>query len=84
MYNLTVDEAHTFFVGDGAWLVHNTNGPCDIPENALGNLGNDADAIVHNLDTLENYEIGHHSVFSGVYDNNTKKWLAYPTSARLC
>ncbi len=25
MYNLTVDEAHTFFVGDGAWLVHNCN-----------------------------------------------------------
>jgi hypothetical protein len=24
MYNLTVDEAHTFFVGDGDWLVHNT------------------------------------------------------------
>lgn len=24
MYNLTVDEAHTFFVGDGQWLVHNT------------------------------------------------------------
>lgn len=24
MYNLTVDGAHTFFVGDGAWLVHNT------------------------------------------------------------
>lgn len=23
MYNLTVDEAHTFFVGDGDWLVHN-------------------------------------------------------------
>jgi hypothetical protein len=23
MYNLTVDEAHPFFVGDGAWLVHN-------------------------------------------------------------
>jgi hypothetical protein len=23
MYNLTVDEAHTFFVGDGEWLVHN-------------------------------------------------------------
>jgi hypothetical protein len=21
MYNLTVDEAHTFFVGDGEWLV---------------------------------------------------------------
>lgn len=23
MFNLTVDEAHTFFVGDGQWLVHN-------------------------------------------------------------
>ena len=23
MYNLTVDEAHTFFVGGGQWLVHN-------------------------------------------------------------
>jgi len=23
VYNLTVDEAHTYFVGDGAWLVHN-------------------------------------------------------------
>ena len=24
MYNLTVATAHTFFVGDGQWLVHNT------------------------------------------------------------
>ncbi len=24
MYNLTVDTAHTFFVGEGKWLVHNT------------------------------------------------------------
>jgi Pretoxin HINT domain/Deoxyribonuclease NucA/NucB len=24
MYNLTVDEAHTFYVGHGQWLVHNT------------------------------------------------------------
>ena len=23
MYNLTVDQAHTFFVGNGQWLVHN-------------------------------------------------------------
>jgi RHS repeat-associated protein len=29
MYNLTVDEAHTFYVGDGQWLVHNT-GVCNI------------------------------------------------------
>jgi len=26
MYNLTVDEAHTYFVGDGQWLVHNMCG----------------------------------------------------------
>lgn len=24
MYNLTVADAHTFFVGDGTWLVHNS------------------------------------------------------------
>ena len=24
MYNLTVATAHTFFVGEGQWLVHNT------------------------------------------------------------
>lgn len=28
MYNLTVAEAHTFFVGDGQWLVHNQ---CNYP-----------------------------------------------------
>jgi hypothetical protein len=27
MYNLTVDTAHTFFVGEGQWLVHNTCKP---------------------------------------------------------
>ena len=33
MYNLTVDQAHTFFVGEGAWLVHNAGG-CINPKNA--------------------------------------------------
>ena len=28
MYNLTVDDAHTFFVGDGQWLVHNAGLVC--------------------------------------------------------
>lgn len=27
MYNLTVDTAHTFFVGEGQWLVHNACNP---------------------------------------------------------
>jgi len=26
MYNITVDEAHTYFVGDEQWLVHNACG----------------------------------------------------------
>ncbi|MCE9647408.1 MAG: hypothetical protein K8S20_15550 [Chloroflexi bacterium] len=33
MYNLTVDEAHTFTVGHGQWLVHNT---CDFRRIAYG------------------------------------------------
>jgi hypothetical protein len=34
MYNLTVDTAHTYFVGQGQWLVHNTGaGPCPIGTN---------------------------------------------------
>jgi len=27
MYDLTVDIAHTFYVGDGGWLVHNCSAP---------------------------------------------------------
>ncbi len=27
MYNLTVEKAHTFFVGEGRWLVHNSCNP---------------------------------------------------------
>ena len=40
MYNLTVDEAHTFFIGEGDWLVHNTNKPpfCQNPLDIL-NIG---------------------------------------------
>ena len=40
MYNLTVDEAHTFFIGDGDWLVHNCGDgtmlrPGDMPDHLL-------------------------------------------------
>ena len=34
MYNLTVADAHTFFVGEGRWLVHNAN--CDHWAKKLG------------------------------------------------
>jgi hypothetical protein len=36
MYNLTVEEAHTFFVGDGDWLVHNTQ--CKLVFDSENNL----------------------------------------------
>ncbi|MBZ9715041.1 polymorphic toxin-type HINT domain-containing protein [Deinococcus multiflagellatus] len=31
MFNLTVSEAHTYYVGNEGWLVHNQNTPCKIP-----------------------------------------------------
>ncbi|KAB2902999.1 MAG: hypothetical protein F9K27_14580 [Anaerolineae bacterium] len=48
MFNLTVDTAHTFFVGDGEWLVHNET--CSWPPNmpvtpegeSLADLADDA------------------------------------------
>jgi len=36
MYNLTVAEAHTFFVGQGEWLVHNTCAPQLPNRNGVG------------------------------------------------
>lgn len=29
MFNLTVSEAHTFYVGQNGWLVHNASWPCN-------------------------------------------------------
>ena len=29
MYNFSVSIAHTYFIGDGQWLVHNSSGDCD-------------------------------------------------------
>ena len=39
MYNLTVARAHTFFVGDAGWLVHNS---CDSVGDALANTAGKA------------------------------------------
>lgn len=54
MYNLTVEEAHTFFVGEGEWLVYNS-GPC---LTSWGDTGTDlyrsvVNAIRTNTGTLE-------------------------------
>jgi hypothetical protein len=37
MYNLTVDTAHTYFVGDGQWLVHNCRTGYSGPSNGYSN-----------------------------------------------
>jgi len=35
MYNLTVDEAHTYYVGDGQWLVHNACPPIESAQDGI-------------------------------------------------
>jgi len=54
MYNLTVDVAHTFFVGDGQWLVHNCNS-VNIAKHAEEHLDEFAEVGVNNLDQLAGF-----------------------------
>jgi hypothetical protein len=46
MYNLTVAEAHTFFVGDGQWLVHNCSTRHVIKQPGTGNYVSFFDATI--------------------------------------
>lgn len=71
MYNLTVDQAHTFFVGDGLWLVHNADcyqrpagyrkGVRDkVWENAKGPDGNVRDPLTGEImDKEQPWDMGH-------------------------
>lgn len=54
MFNLTVDEAHTFYVGQNGWLVHNagclTPGAIrafaqDLPNKSFGDIESQAKAL---------------------------------------
>jgi hypothetical protein len=45
MYNLTIDTAHTFFVGEGQWSVHNACKPKKMPDYDRGAFG-DVDSQV--------------------------------------
>ncbi len=82
MYDLTVEEAHTFAVGEGQWVVHNANG-CNVPRYALGNLG-DSDVVrTHNLETLDLYNPGKATVFSSVYDLNSSRWVGFPSEGTV-
>jgi RHS repeat-associated protein len=54
MYNLTVAEAHTFFVGDGDWLVHNCDN-VEVPEGSY--YPNQARQVRDSVD-LDNWTVG--------------------------
>lgn len=39
MFNLTVSEAHTYYVGQDGWLVHNADGSCGLTFLGTKNAG---------------------------------------------
>jgi hypothetical protein len=63
MYNLTVEKAHTFFVGKLQWLVHNT---CDFPRRSGGYKTYDVDSY-EKLSNQRNRAYGFENI---VQDNN--------------
>ena len=52
MYNLTVETAHTFFVGEGQWLVHNSDCPSLLGPTAQNTFIHIFGKPQHNLDSL--------------------------------
>lgn len=44
MYNLTVATAHTYFVGEGAWLVHNACNSTNLSRNLGGKVSDNLQA----------------------------------------
>jgi hypothetical protein len=87
MYNLTVDEAHTFFVGDGQWLVHNAG--CD-----FGNLNPYKPSIAGSFDSiaaqrlrtqgLSNETIASRLAFEPLWNNSHINQLSELSSAYSC
>jgi len=67
VYNLTVDEAHTYFVGDGAWLVHNS---CE-PDGDDGNSGKPPDIVYRNPSIRTNEHPG--ALEAGFYAKDPSK-----------
>ena len=68
MYDLTVAEAHTFFVGDGGWLVHNAD-PCKLPKRGKshGNsLDNDRPNILYKMRDAQSGRLLKYGVTSNI------------------
>jgi len=61
MYNLTVDTAHTYFVGDGQWLVHNDCAFANF-DKALRHFIDHAEKL--GFDTIAEYVQGANDLFN--------------------
>lgn len=84
MFNLTVDEAHTFYVGEQGWLVHNTNCPSvrSVADNSPRPPRTGDSRTVAVLETNNGYTIGG-SGFYGPIDMRTQAALdAVPNNLR--
>ncbi|WP_420594231.1 polymorphic toxin-type HINT domain-containing protein [Deinococcus sp.] len=66
MFNLTVDEAHTFYVGEKGWLVHNVRGA------AVRSFAWDHIFKNHSEDGLEANQSGQKSIFNGMSQKQIK------------
>ena len=75
MYDLTVEEAHTFAVGDGQWVVHNSCPPHGI-SNFSGDVGNDT---TFNSNSINEILPAEGSGWTGAYDMETGKFVAIPS-----
>ncbi|GAB4527911.1 MAG: hypothetical protein OHK0046_46190 [Anaerolineae bacterium] len=82
MFNLTVDAAHTFFIGDGDWLVHNVDG---CPPFGLTNFDSDMSKnIEFNRNSLnsiipENAGESFGAGWTGAFDIETNRFIAIPS-----
>jgi hypothetical protein len=68
MYNFTVATAHTYFVGNGQWLVHNSCGNKSIFDQLVNNAFADSDdAMEMALDFLGEYDEIDTDVFRSIH-----------------
>jgi hypothetical protein len=81
MYNLTVDEAHTFFVGDGAWLVHNIDCPVYGIYNLYETVEENLEFNKNSIEAIQPYSSGegHFAGWTGAFDMKGGKFLLLPS-----
>ncbi|NWJ95890.1 MAG: hypothetical protein HXX20_08920 [Chloroflexi bacterium] len=71
MYNLTVEQAHTFFVGEQQWLVHNVQPNC-ISQELINSTRERANAILDEGNTVYHLSNKYRGpVLTGIMDTQT-------------